>query len=166
MRISTLQDCLSAIVMVSWEASNGSDFYTATMQTESGLSNMCMSDSNQCSVPGLMCGYNFSVTVTASNQQCKINSTETTSLQSGKILKGHHVQLRANSSSCQPHYQYGRGFVQLKFASCSAMRSHKCLHGNRLHQQHCPGVVVSQSGCCPVHGDSTKPSKQHQLRDL
>ncbi|XP_029686708.1 fibronectin type III domain-containing protein 7-like [Takifugu rubripes] len=81
-RISTRQDCLSALVEVAWEASNGSDFYTATIQTGDGISNVCMSDSNQCSVPGLICGRNFSVTVTASNQQCKINSSESTSLQS------------------------------------------------------------------------------------
>lgn len=130
MRISTTQDCLSAIVMVSWEASNGSDFYTATMQTESGLSTMCMSDSSQCSVPGLICGYSFSVTVTASNQQCQINSTETASLQSGKILEGRRVQVHAAWSPRQPCYQYGRGFVKLKCASCSAVCSHECLHGN------------------------------------
>lgn len=86
--ISTMQDCLSAIVMVTWQASNGSDYYTASMQTDSGISNMCMSDSNECSVPGLTCGHNFSVSVTASNQQCNITSSQTTSLQSGEILKG------------------------------------------------------------------------------
>lgn len=91
-RISTRQDCLSAIVEVSWEASNGSDFYTATIQTGDGIANVCMSDSNQCSVPGLICGRNFSVTVTASNQQCKINSSESSSLQSGKMLKGHRYK--------------------------------------------------------------------------
>lgn len=90
-----MQDCVSAIVTVSWEASNGSDLYSATLKPESGASNMCVSDSNQCSVPGLICGQNFSVTVTASNQQCEINSTETTSLKSGKIFKGHHLQVQA-----------------------------------------------------------------------
>lgn len=91
-RISTRQDCLSAIVEVAWEATNGSDFYTATIQTGDGISNVCMSDSNRCSVPGLICGRNFSVTVTASNQQCQINSSESTSLQSGKMLKGHRYK--------------------------------------------------------------------------
>ncbi|XP_035526327.1 fibronectin type III domain-containing protein 7-like [Morone saxatilis] len=80
--ISTMQDCLSSIVMVTWQASNGSDYYTATMQTDSGISNLCMSDTHECSVPGLKCGQNFTVSVTASNQQCNITSTQTTSLQS------------------------------------------------------------------------------------
>uniref|UniRef100_A0A3B4UWS1 Fibronectin type-III domain-containing protein n=1 Tax=Seriola dumerili TaxID=41447 RepID=A0A3B4UWS1_SERDU len=80
--VSTMQDCLSGIVMVTWQASNGSDYYTVTTQTDTGMSEMCMSDSNQCSFPGLTCGYNFSVSVTASNQQCNTVSNETTSLQS------------------------------------------------------------------------------------
>ncbi|XP_071348392.1 LOW QUALITY PROTEIN: pneumococcal serine-rich repeat protein-like [Trachinotus anak] len=80
--VSTLQDCLSGIVMVTWQASNGSDYYTVTTQTDTGMSGMCMSDSNQCSFPGLTCGYNFSVSVTASNQQCNTTASETTSLQS------------------------------------------------------------------------------------
>ncbi|KAK5888908.1 hypothetical protein CesoFtcFv8_014958 [Champsocephalus esox] len=80
--VSTRQDCLSGIVMVMWQATNGSDYYTATMQTDTGISPMCMSDSNECSVPGLTCGQNFSLSVTASNQQCNITSSHTTSLQS------------------------------------------------------------------------------------
>ncbi|XP_067460816.1 mucin-4-like [Thunnus thynnus] len=80
--VSTMQDCLSSIVMVTWQPSNGTDYYTATMQTDSGISNVCMSDSDKCSVPGLNCGHNFSVSVTASNQQCNVTSSLTTSLQS------------------------------------------------------------------------------------
>ncbi|XP_061587413.1 fibronectin type III domain-containing protein 7-like [Cololabis saira] len=82
MGISTTQDCLSSIVVVTWEPSNGSDFYTATMYTDTGISEMCMSDTNACSVPALTCGHNFSVTVTASSNECNITSSSTTSLQS------------------------------------------------------------------------------------
>uniref|UniRef100_A0A4W6E8U3 Fibronectin type-III domain-containing protein n=1 Tax=Lates calcarifer TaxID=8187 RepID=A0A4W6E8U3_LATCA len=61
--VSTMQDCLSGIVMVTWQASNGSNYYAVTMQTDTGISQMSMSDSNQSSFPGLMCGYNFSVSI-------------------------------------------------------------------------------------------------------
>lgn len=82
--ISTMQDCLSAIVVVTWQAgSSGSDYYTASMQTDSGMANVCMSDSNECSVPGLMCGHNFTVSVTASNSVCNATAAETANLQSG-----------------------------------------------------------------------------------
>lgn len=80
-----MQDCLSGIVMVTWQASSEPDYYTAIMQSTGGISGMCMSDSNNCSVPGLICGHTFSVSVTASNQQCNITSTQTTSLQSGEV---------------------------------------------------------------------------------
>lgn len=82
-----MQDCLSGIVMVKWLAGNGSDYVTATMQTDTGISKMCMSDSNECSVPGLPCGQNFSVTITASNQQCNVTSSQSTTLQSGEVWK-------------------------------------------------------------------------------
>lgn len=88
-----MKDCLSSIVMVTWQASNGSDYYTATMQTDTGISKMCMSDSNECSVPGLPCGHNFSVSVTASNQQCNVTSSQTTSLQSGEVADGEIASL-------------------------------------------------------------------------
>ncbi|XP_056277189.1 fibronectin-like [Pseudoliparis swirei] len=80
--ISTMQDCLSGIVMVTWQASNGSAYYTATMQTDTGISKMCMSDSNECNVPSLTCGHNFSVSVTASSERCDIVSRQTARLQS------------------------------------------------------------------------------------
>lgn len=85
-----MQDCLSAIVVVTWETgSSGLDYYyTASMQTDSGVTNMCMSDSNECSVPGLMCGHNFTVSVTASNSVCNATAAETTDLQSGDSTAG------------------------------------------------------------------------------
>lgn len=83
--ISTTQDCLSAIVVVTWQAGSGGldYYYTASMQTDSGVTSMCMSDSNECSVPGLMCGHNFTVSVTASNSVCNATAAETADLQSG-----------------------------------------------------------------------------------
>lgn len=81
--VSASQDCLTSIAVVTWQPSNGSDVYTATIQTDTGVSKMCMSDTNKCSFLDLMCGQNFSVSVTASNQQCDVTSGPATSLQSG-----------------------------------------------------------------------------------
>lgn len=82
--VSASQDCLTSIAVVTWQPSNGSDVYTATMQTDTGVSKICMSATNQCSFLNLMCGQNFSVSVTASNQQCDVTSGPATSLQSGE----------------------------------------------------------------------------------
>ncbi|KAM7379233.1 hypothetical protein PAMP_004798 [Pampus punctatissimus] len=80
--VSTMQDCFLGIAMVTWQLSNGTDYYIATMQSDSGVSAMCISDSNKCSVPGLNCGHNFSMSVTASNQQCNVTSSRTARVQS------------------------------------------------------------------------------------
>lgn len=82
--ISTKQDCISSIVMVTWDSSNGSDYYTAKVQTDTGISEMCMSERDACSIAGLTCGYNFAVSVTAFNQQCNVTSKEPASLQTGE----------------------------------------------------------------------------------
>lgn len=87
MGVTATQDCLTSIVMVTWQPSNGSDYYMASLETDTGISQTCMSEMNVCSVPGLTCGYNFSVSVTASNQQCNITSSHTASLQSGDNLQ-------------------------------------------------------------------------------
>lgn len=91
--ISTTQDCLSAIVVVTWQAgSSGLDYYyTASMQSDTGVTSVCMSDTNECSVPGLMCGHNFTVSVTASNSVCNATAAEATDLQSGNTLAGTHT---------------------------------------------------------------------------
>lgn len=106
-----MQDCLSAIVVVTWQAGSGLDFYTATMQTDSGISNVCMSDSNECSVPGLTCGHNFTVSVTASNSLCNATSTETTSLQSGETVKGCQ---RTESLKCKLTVQHKKMLAQFR----------------------------------------------------
>ncbi|XP_054624499.1 uncharacterized protein LOC129177418 [Dunckerocampus dactyliophorus] len=80
--VYTTQDCLSGIVMVTWQPSDGAVHYTATMESNSGVSQNCMSYSDRCNVPGLTCGYNYSVSVTASNHQCNVTSMEPHSLQS------------------------------------------------------------------------------------
>lgn len=107
-----MQDCLSAIVVVTWQAGSGLDFYTATMQTDSGMSNVCMSDSNECSVPGLTCGHNFTVSVTASNSLCNATSTETTSLQSGETVKGCQ---RTESLKCKLTMQHKKCLHNLDY---------------------------------------------------
>uniref|UniRef100_A0A3Q2W6E4 Fibronectin type-III domain-containing protein n=1 Tax=Haplochromis burtoni TaxID=8153 RepID=A0A3Q2W6E4_HAPBU len=93
--VSASQDCLTSIAVVTWQPSNGSDVYTATMQTDTGVSKMCMSDTNQCSFLDLMCGQNFSVSVTASNQQCDVTAGPATSLVPSWPLK-------FNSIPCPP----------------------------------------------------------------
>ncbi|KAM9349923.1 fibronectin [Symphorus nematophorus] len=154
--VSTMQDCLSGIVMVTWQASNGSDYYTATMQTDTGISSMCMSDTNECSVPGLNCGHNFSVSVTASNQQCNITSTHTTSLQSVPCVPTNvSVAMDCANNSALVSWSASQGAVQYSVTAHSSHGNVSCqasdlscsldnlLCGNRYTVQ-----VVAMDGTC------------------
>lgn len=80
-------NCLSNIAVVSWTGSAGSEFYTATVTQEDGQSASCWSDSQQCGMPNVLCGQNYTVTVVASNEKCNSEPSEADSLQSGKTLR-------------------------------------------------------------------------------
>ncbi|XP_010791369.1 fibronectin type III domain-containing protein 7-like [Notothenia coriiceps] len=125
--VSTRQDCLSGIVMVMWQATNGSDYYTAAMQTDTGISPMCMSDSNGCSVPGLTCGQNFSVSVTASNQQCNITSSHTTSLQSVPCVPTNvSVVMDCDNNTAVVSWTASQGAVQYSLMAHSSHNNVSC----------------------------------------
>uniref|UniRef100_A0A8P4G5R4 Fibronectin type-III domain-containing protein n=1 Tax=Dicentrarchus labrax TaxID=13489 RepID=A0A8P4G5R4_DICLA len=80
--VSSFMNCLSNIAVVSWTGSAGADFYTATVTQEDGQSKSCWSDSEQCGMPNLHCGQNYTVTVVASNEKCDSDPSEANTLQS------------------------------------------------------------------------------------
>ncbi|CAL8306274.1 unnamed protein product [Lota lota] len=80
--INSSMDCLSNIAVVTWTASAGAEFYTAVVTGEDGQSESCLSSSEQCGMPNLACGENYTVTVTASRQACDSDPSEPSALQS------------------------------------------------------------------------------------
>lgn len=81
--VSSFMNCLSNIAVVSWTGSAGAEFYTATVTQEDGQSTSCWSDSEQCGMPNVHCGQNYTVTVVASNEKCNSDPSEAETLQSG-----------------------------------------------------------------------------------
>lgn len=77
-------NCLANIAVVSWTGSAGADFYTATITQEDGQFKSCSSDIDQCGMPSIDCGHNYTVTVVASNDMCDSDPTEADMLQSGE----------------------------------------------------------------------------------
>ncbi|XP_014840249.1 PREDICTED: uncharacterized protein LOC106916456 [Poecilia mexicana] len=111
--ISAKQDCVSSIAMVTWDSSNGSDYYAATVQTDTGISEMCMSKSDACSIAGLACGYNFFVSVTAFNQQCNVTSEEPASLQTVPCIPTNvSVKLDCSNNSADVSWSPSRGALR------------------------------------------------------
>lgn len=77
-------NCISNIAVVSWNNSAGALFYTATVTQEDGRSQSCWSDSKQCGMPNVVCGQNYTVAVTASNNRCSSKPSDARTLQSGQ----------------------------------------------------------------------------------
>ncbi|XP_055044899.2 uncharacterized protein fndc7b [Misgurnus anguillicaudatus] len=71
--VSGFMDCISNIATVSWDASDGAEYYTATVQGPDGPLGTCMSWSVSCGMTKLSCGNSYNVSVVASSRQC--NST-------------------------------------------------------------------------------------------
>lgn len=76
-------DCLSNIAVVMWMRSAGAEFYTALVTNRDGMSESCMSSSQQCGTPHLDCGENYTVTVIASREGCDSYASEPNTLLSG-----------------------------------------------------------------------------------
>nr|XP_019965387.1 PREDICTED: uncharacterized protein LOC109644441 [Paralichthys olivaceus] len=74
--VSSFVNCVSNIAVVSWTGSAGAEFYIATVTMEDAQSIACWSDSNECGMPNLVCGQNYSVTVIASNGDCNSDPSE------------------------------------------------------------------------------------------
>ncbi|XP_068176517.1 fibronectin type III domain-containing protein 7-like [Antennarius striatus] len=80
--VSSLMNCVSNIAVVSWNRSEGAEFYTAVVMEEDGQATSCWSDSEECGIPNVICGKNYTVTVVASNKDCHSDPSEMDTLQS------------------------------------------------------------------------------------
>ncbi|TMS20668.1 Fibronectin type III domain-containing protein 7 [Larimichthys crocea] len=80
--VSSKMNCIFNIAAVSWTGSAGADFYTATVTQRDGQSLSCYSDEEQCGIPNVQCGQNYTVTVVATRGDCQSDPSEPDMLQS------------------------------------------------------------------------------------
>ncbi|XP_029003162.2 fibronectin-like [Betta splendens] len=80
--VSSSMNCASNIALVSWNGSAGALFYNASLTQGVAQSQGCWSDSQQCGLPNVNCGQNFTVTVTAFNGQCYSDPSKANTLTS------------------------------------------------------------------------------------
>lgn len=145
-------NCLSNIAVVSWTGSAGAEFYTATVTREDGQSASCWSDSQQCGMPNVLCGQNYTVTVVASNEKCNSEPSEADSLQSGKTLGA--------APHCPAAGPFQYVLLNLHFCS-SALRSHGCCCGGGLLQQSGRRVLERQRRGSVLQSDSSEHAGSH-----
>nr|XP_015211037.1 PREDICTED: uncharacterized protein LOC102685057 [Lepisosteus oculatus] len=85
--IVTKVDCETNTIAVSWNKSDGAEFYTVTAEDGDGWSTHCNGFDSQCNMTGLSCGRTYYTTVTASDDKC---SSQPTSF------------IEARTAPCQP----------------------------------------------------------------
>lgn len=77
--------CESGAVVVSWEPSKGATSYTAIAQGNGGYASPCITNGTTCLFNDLLCGLNYSITVSASDDTCSSPPSSAVELHTGRI---------------------------------------------------------------------------------
>lgn len=77
--------CESGAVAVSWEPSKGALSYTAVAQAGGGYASTCNSSETTCLFTDLVCGLNYSITVSASDDTCSSAESSAVEIDTCKI---------------------------------------------------------------------------------
>lgn len=78
--------CESGAVAVSWEPSKGAMWYTTVAQGNGGYASVCVSNESTCLLDDLMCGHNYSITVSASDKTCSSAESSAVEINTGRIF--------------------------------------------------------------------------------
>ncbi|XP_028988094.1 mucin-4-like [Betta splendens] len=163
--VSIVQDCVSGNVTAAWQASQGSDSYTATLQSGAGASQTCTSTSNTCSIPHLSCGSNFSVSVTASNRQCNTTSSQTAGLTSVPCVPMNvTVTMDCASDTAMLSWSPSRGAVQYLVTATSLYDTVTCqtsglnctLYNHTCGSRYTAQVVAVGDTCSSAPSETVK----------
>lgn len=77
--------CESGAVSVSWESSKGASSYTTIAQGNGGYDSTCNSSHTTCTFNDLLCGLNYSITVSASDGTCSSAGSSAEELNTGTL---------------------------------------------------------------------------------
>lgn len=76
-------DCVTNSAWVTWDLSDGASSYVVLAEEAEGHNSSCSSASSPCNVPDLKCGTTYTFRVTAANQHCGSNHSETFEIETG-----------------------------------------------------------------------------------
>lgn len=77
--------CDTGAVSVSWESSKGASSYQAIAQGNGGYASTCNSSHTTCLFNDLLCGLNYSITVSALDETCSSAESSVVELNTGRI---------------------------------------------------------------------------------
>ncbi len=77
--------CESGAVAVSWEPSKGALSYTTVALGNGGYASACNSTDTTCLFNDLLCGLNYSITVSAADEMCSSAGSSAVELNTGGV---------------------------------------------------------------------------------
>lgn len=78
-------DCESGAVAVQWEPSKGASLYTTVAQGNAGYASTCNGSETTCLMSDLLCGLNYSITVSAADEMCSSAGSSAVELNTGVV---------------------------------------------------------------------------------
>ncbi|XP_078417921.1 fibronectin type III domain-containing protein 7-like [Cetorhinus maximus] len=79
--VNAYLDCTTNAASVSWDSSTGVVSYIATAVGSNGLIRSCHTQQANCEIKDLLCGQEYSITVTAVNEKCRSNQSSVVNLE-------------------------------------------------------------------------------------
>ncbi|XP_039984445.1 uncharacterized protein LOC120790698 [Xiphias gladius] len=164
--VSSFMNCLSNIAVVSWTGSAGAEFYTATVTQEDGQSNSCWSDSEQCGMPNVHCGQNYTVAVVASTEKCNSDPSKADTLQSVPCVPtGVDVKIDCSKNQALVSWSASEGALSYKVtaqstqgdvSSCESADLKCTLTGLTCGRSYSVQVVARDDICSSLPSPTTK----------
>ncbi|XP_066512710.1 fibronectin type III domain-containing protein 7-like [Hoplias malabaricus] len=173
--VSAVLDCVSGLAVMSWQPSNGTALYTASLLDSSGSSHSCVGVGSQCNISGLTCGKNYSASVSVLSNQCNLTTTLPNSLQTAPCVpvnisvtsvcaNNSAVVVWNQSQGAISYYVYAvssNGNVSCQSTSPSCILTHLTCGstysarvvamGNSCSSAPSPPVVISSVPCQPTN---------------
>ncbi|XP_053096527.1 uncharacterized protein LOC113530559 [Pangasianodon hypophthalmus] len=118
-------DCVSGAVTMTWQPSSGATSYRALAQGSGGYSSSCNSNSTTCVFTGLLCGLNYSFTVSASDSTCTSANSSSVQLKTVPCAPtGVQASLLCSSNSAAVTWLSSSGALRYRAIAVNINGSH------------------------------------------
>ncbi|XP_047442067.1 uncharacterized protein LOC125008801 [Mugil cephalus] len=149
--------CESGAVAVSWEPSKGASSYTTVAQGSGGYASTCNSTDTTCVLSDLLCGLNYSITVSASDDTCSSAESDAVNIDTVPCVPQNvTAEMMCSSDTGVVSWEEGEGVSSYK-VQATAPDGHKaeCYSTEsscQLPNMHCGQMynltVTAQDGRC------------------
>ncbi|XP_075901618.1 uncharacterized protein fndc7b isoform X2 [Nelusetta ayraudi] len=159
-------DCVTNSAWVTWDLSDGASSYVVLAEEAEGHNSSCSSASSPCNVPDLKCGTTYTFRVTAANQHCGSNHSETFEIETGPCaLRSINVETQCNNDTIlvewelteeSPFYVVTAEGHDQSLISCNSTTSSCLLQDVRCGMHYSVIVSASSDKCSSLRSPPAK----------